>query len=272
MTQKNSYYAQRVIALVLVAAIAWLELKTPFPKFRVATFILAFALFVDLAVMAKGKARNALIILASLAFGFSIAEVVAQTRPVHSTLNIQRGWAVRQPIIGWGPERAGRLHAEMRDPTDNSIIYTTDYTIDSNLLRRTLSTDTGPAIVFFGDLFTFGDGVKDNETLPQTFADLTDRKVRVLNLALTGYGPQQFLREMETGRFDSVIGPEPKLFIFMTAAWHAERTSCKAYWTPHAPLYAIKDGRVVFKGECNEGASLIFREWLENTGTLQVAD
>ena len=88
--------------------------------------------------------------------------------------------------------------------------------------------------------------------------------MRVLNLALTGYSPQQFLREMETSRFDSVIGPDPTLFVFLTAPWHAERTSCKAYWTPHAPLYALEEGRIVYKGECNEGASLVLREWLEN--------
>jgi hypothetical protein len=257
------------IALVVVAIILWLELRHPFPKFRLATLILIFALLVDLAIAAKGKIRNALIVLASLAFGFSIAEGAAGAVPAHSVLSIERGWSVRQPIMGWGPERAGTFHAEMRDPRDNSIIYDTNYTFDSDLLRHTISAESGPTIVFFGDSFTFGDGVKNDETLPQVFADLLDRKVRVLNLALTGYSPQQFLREMETSRFDSVIGPDPKLFVFLTAPWHAERTSCKAYWTPHAPRYALEDGRVVYKGECNDGASLLLREWLENTAVYR---
>jgi hypothetical protein len=269
MARKISFLTQIVLIPLLIATILFLELKHPFPKFRLATLILVFALFVDLASIARGATRNALVVLASLAFGFAVAEGAAGAVPAHSVLNIERGWAVRQPVMGWGPERAGTFHAEMRDPRDNSPIYVTDYTIDSDLLRHTVSAESGPAVVFFGDSYTFGDGVKNEETLPQVFADLTDRKVRVLNLALTGYSPQQFLHEMETSRFDKVIGPDPKLFVFLTAPWHAERTSCKAYWTPHAPLYALEDGRLVFKGDCNEGASLLLREWLENSAAYR---
>jgi hypothetical protein len=260
---------QLALAALFVGLMLWLELKHPFPKFRLATFVLIFALFVDLASIARGATRNALVVLASLVFGVAVAEGVAGAVPPRTVVNIERGWAVRQPIMGWGPERAGTYHSEMRDTTDNSVIYATDYTFDSNLLRQTVSAESGPTIVFFGDSFTFGDGVKNDETLPQVFADLTDRKLRVLNLALTGYSPQQFLREVETGRFDKVIGPDPKLFVFLTAPWHAERTSCKAYWTPHAPLYALEDGRVLYKGECSEGASLRLREWLEDSAAYR---
>jgi hypothetical protein len=264
MTRKGHFAARLALAALFAGLIVWLEATHPFPKFRFASFVAAFGLLADLASLTTGRTRDALVVVASLAAGCSIAEIAAGAAPAHSALTIDRGWSVRQPVIGWGPNHAGTFHAEMRNPTDNSIIYATDYTFDSNLLRRTVSAESGPTIVFFGDSFTFGDGVKDDETLPQAFADLLDRKARVLNLALTGYGPQQFLRVMETGRFDPVIGADPKLFVFLTAPWHAERTSCKAYWTAHAPLYAVENGRVVYKGECNEGVSLILREWLQN--------
>jgi hypothetical protein len=142
-----------VLAVLLVGAIVCLELKHPLPQFRLTTFILTFLLLADLAIMAAGRTRNALIVLASLAFGLSVAEIAANAAPTHSALKIDRGWAVRQPIMGWGPERAGAYHAEMRDPTDNSIIYATDYTFDSNLLRRTISAESGSTIVFFGDSY-----------------------------------------------------------------------------------------------------------------------
>ena len=90
-------------------------------------------------------------------------------------------------------------------------IYKAEYTIDSNLLRETLSAETGPTIAFFGDSFTFGEGVNDAETLPQAFADLLGRRERVLNLGFSGYGPHQFLAELQTGRFDGVIGAQPRL-------------------------------------------------------------
>jgi hypothetical protein len=265
MARKTYRIIQLVLIPVLVALILLLELKHPFHEFRLATLILAFALLVALAILARGATRNAMIALASLVFGVSVAEGVASAQGGRETLTIDRGWSVPQPVMGWGPEKAGTYHAAMRDTSDNSIIYEADYTFDSDLLRHTVSAETGPTVVFFGDSFTFGDGIKNEETLPQAFADVTDRKLRVLNLALTGYSPQQFLREMETGRFDKVIGPDPKLFVFLTAPWHAERTSCKAYWTAHAPLYALEDGRLAYKGDCNEGASLYWREWLNNS-------
>ena len=265
MARKTSSFIQLLLIPLLLAAILFLELKHQVQNFRLFSLILAFALIVDLAILARGAMRNLLTVLATLILGLSVAEGVASAVKPRSEVSVERGWAVRQPVMGWGAEKAGTYHAKMTDTSDNSIIYETDYTFDSDLLRHTVSAEAGPAIVFFGDSFTFGDGVKNSETLPQDFADLTDGKQRVLNLALTGYSPQQFLREMETSRFDKVIGPDPKLFIFLTAPWHAERTSCKAYWTAHAPFYAMENGRPVFKGDCNEGASLYWREWLNNS-------
>jgi hypothetical protein len=57
--------------------------------------------------------------------------------------------------------------------------------------------------------------VNDAETLPQVFADAIERKQRVLNLGFPGYGPHQFLRELETGYFDNVVGSQPKLFVWL---------------------------------------------------------
>jgi hypothetical protein len=52
---------------------------------------------------------------------------------------------------------------------------------------------------------TFGQGVPDADTLPQAFADATGHRWRVLNLAFPGYGPQQFLRSLETDIFRDLL-------------------------------------------------------------------
>lgn len=39
--------------------------------------------------------------------------------------------------------------------------------------------------------------------------------------------------------------------------------------TPHAPHYALEDGKIVYKGDCNEGANLLLREWLENSAAYR---
>jgi hypothetical protein len=255
--------------LVLLGFIALMEVTHFFQLFRLFTLIFVFLLLVNIASLLGGKLRDALLVLASLAFGLCLTEAAVDMLEAKTSMIITPGLSVRQPIIGWGPERAGRFHAEKRDSKTNAIVYGADYTIDSNLLRETHSSSTGPAIVFFGDSYTFGDGVNDAETLPQAFADSFEGAQRVLNLAFTGYGPQQFLRELQTGLFNPIIGAKPTLFIFMTAAWHAERTACKAYWTPHAPRYSRENDQIAFKGACNEGPSLWLREWLENTASYR---
>jgi hypothetical protein len=270
---RNLFLKSRyAVILILLCLIALMEASRPFPFFRLATFIFSFVALAGVASLFRGKVRDGLVVLASLVFGLCAIEGVATVLQPKTLINmVVKGWSIRRPVIGWGPEHAGRFHDEKRDPKTSAVIYVADYTFDANLLRQTTSGEKGPAIVFFGDSFTFGYGVNDAETLPQLFADLLGRKVRVLNLGFGGYGPQQFLRELETGLFDSQIGSRPRLFIFLTVAeWHVERAACKAYWAPHAPRYVLENGQIIFKGACNEGPSLGLREWLENMASYRL--
>ncbi len=266
LTQTSRY----AVVLVALCLIALMEASRPFSLFRLATFILAFLALAGMASLLRGKLRDGLVVLASLAFGLSMIETTATILETEVSPVVTNGLFVRQPDIGWGPEHAGRFHAEKTDPKSGVPIYKADYTIDSNLLRETRSAVTGPPIFFFGDSYTFGEGLKDAATLPQVFADLLGRKQRVLNLAFPGYGPQQFLVELQTGRFDGVIGAQPRLFIFMTAPWQADRPACKAPWTTHSPRYALENGQIVLKGECNEGLNWWLREWLENSASYRL--
>ncbi|MGC2223711.1 MAG: SGNH/GDSL hydrolase family protein, partial [Methylocella sp.] len=205
MARKLSLMPRLAAIPVLLALIGWMEARHPVPAFRLFTFFFVFLVFADLASLLLGKGRNGLVVLASLAFGLSIIETTATILENKVPPVATNGLFVPQPIIGWGPEHAGRFHAEKTDPKSGVPIYKANYTIDSNLLRETRSGETGPTIVFFGDSFTFGEGLNDADTLPQAFADLLGRKQRVLNLGFSGYGPQQFLAELQTGRFDGVI-------------------------------------------------------------------
>jgi len=81
---------------------------------------------------------------------------------------------------------------------------------------------------------------------------------------------RQFLAELQTGRFDGVIGEQPRLFIFMTGAGHAERTACKPFWVRRWPRYTLENGQVVLKGACYDGLSLWVREWLEDMASYRL--
>ncbi|HTV31607.1 MAG TPA: SGNH/GDSL hydrolase family protein, partial [Methylocella sp.] len=232
--------------------------------FRLLTATLTFFLVADIVSLARGKVRDFLLVLASLNFGICLMEAAAIWQDRESAAFLPMGLMDQRPIIGWGPQHAGRYHVEKTDRSTGTTIYSVDYTIDSNLLRQTQSCDTGPTIVFLGCSFTFGEGLNDADTLPQAFADSLDRKKRVLNLGFSGYGPQQWLSELQSGLFDSVIGSQRSLFVFWTGPGHAERTACKPYWMRHAPRYALENDQLVLKGECHEGLSLWLEEWLNH--------
>jgi len=270
MSRNLSLKSRYAVILILLGLVTLMKTRHPFPFFRLVTFILAFLALAGVASVLRGKLRDGLVVLASLAFGLSIIEATATILENKASLVVTNGLFVPQPDIGWGPQHPGRFHAEKTDPKSGIPIYRADYTIDSNLLRQARSVETGPTIVFFGDSFTFGEGLNDAETLPQVFADLLGRKQRVLNLGFSGYGPQQFLAELQTGRFDGVIGAQPRLFIFMTGAGHAERTACKPFWVRWGPRYALENGQVALKGACYEGLSLRVREWLEDMASYRL--
>ncbi|VFU08037.1 SGNH/GDSL hydrolase family protein [Methylocella tundrae] len=255
---------------ILIALVAWMEMRQPFPIFRLLSFVFIFFCIADLASLARGGLRDALVIFASCLFGLCVVEATARFIEPKQLLIVTPGWSVYEPVLGWGVEHPGVYHAERIDPKTGAKIYAADYTFDSKLLRRTISTQSGRPIVFFGDSFTFGFGVNDADTMPQAFADLLQRKQRVLNLAVGGFSPQQFLRDLQTGFQDDVIGPDPKLFVFMTAAWHAERTACKPSWAFNAPRYVLENGEVTFKGRCYEGWRLQAQRFLTETAAWRV--
>jgi hypothetical protein len=231
---------------------------------------LVFFLLADIASLLRGKWLDFLLVLTSLLFGLCLIEGAANIwLPKQLTVVSPNGLFAPRSVVGWGPERAGRFHAEKTDLKSGAMVYSVDYTIDSNLLRHTRSCETGLTFVFFGCSFTFGEGVNDADTLPQAFADTLDRKERVLNLGYSGYGPQQFLSEMQFGIFDPVIGSQPRLFVFFTTAEHAERTACKPYWARHSPRYTLENGQLLLKGACREGFGLWLAEWLETSATYR---
>ena len=266
ISRKSRYAIISVIACLIV----FMETYQPFPSFRLATFSLAFLALALMVSVLRGKVRDGFVVLASAAFGLTFIETLAVIFDSRSVPVLANGFTVPQPVIGLGPEHAGRFHAEKTFRKSGDQIYSVDYTIDQNLLRETKSAGTGPTIAFFGDSFTFGEGLNDADTLPQIFADLLDRKQRVLNLGYPAYGPQQFLAELQTGRFDSVIGEQPRLFIFQTGAGHAERVACRPFWVLRWPRYELENGDVVLKGTCHDGPTRGIRIWFEHMASFRM--
>lgn len=222
-------------------------------------FMCAWAAFVF-----RGKIRNGFLILSSFIFGLCVLEIGAAAldrNPIHL---YTKGLYQSRPPFGTGPG-AGVFSSKKIDAVTGSPIYDVKYTIDPTLLRHTISRDVGPTVAFFGDSLTFGEGVDDLDTMPQIFSDLNEHQFRVLNFGSSGYGPQQYLRALDTGFYDPLLSPDLRLIVYMTAPWHAERVACKPYYTLPTPRYILTDGKVSFHGRCAEGLRLKFLEWAEST-------
>jgi hypothetical protein len=224
---------------------------------RFAGDLIGFAAAVWLAVALRGRWRDAMISVAAILMCFAVAEAYAQHASTPQFIQItEPPYMTRHPVLGWGLEHAGRYHHVKLDLRTRQTIVDVEYTIDAHQNRRVLSAATGPAVAFFGDSMTFGESLPDADTLPQAFADRTERRLRVLDFGVPGYGPQQFLRAVETGLFDDLL-KEARAFVYETAPWHADRTACIADFVMLAPRYLLADGVPKFSGQCRDRWSLL---------------
>jgi len=212
-------------------------------------FFLGFVIAVWIAVVSgAGRIRDGATAVASVLLFLAAIETYAFAKQGPALDRHSAGFTRLDLALGWGP-RPGIGHQTKYDLKTGKIVADADYTIEPRGIRKVASAQDGPTVAFFGDSMTFGEGLPDSETLPQSFSDLTDRRLHVVNLAFSAYGPQQFLRALETDRFTDIL-TKPRLFVYMTAQWHVERTACMHGFVFLAPRYELVDGRPQFQGSC----------------------
>jgi ABC-type transport system substrate-binding protein len=230
--------------------------------------IFALLFLIGIMVVARGRLRDVCLVASSILLCLILAETYELLQTGGSLKQQEKIAFAPDQVFGWTPRAPGVFHVKKVDQKTGSVIFDVINTIDEHLQRKTISAINGPTVAFFGDSFTFGQGLQDSETLPQIFSDLENRRLRVLNFGITGYGPQQFLRAMETGIFRNRL-EDSRLFLFQTAPWHAERTSCVHPEMLRAPRYVLKDDRATYVGACAEGLERILREVISNSAVYR---
>jgi hypothetical protein len=230
---------------------------------RVQSLSVALAVTVYVAVLARNRWRDAILVVASLVFCLVAVETYITVAYQPALIDVTASFTVARPILGWGPKGPGAYHHIKKETATGRVVFDVDYTIDTELHRQVVSAADGPTVAFVGGSDTFGLGLPDAATLPQLFADAAGRSVHVVNFAYPGYGPQQFLRALETGLFDGL--KQPRLFILKIAPWLVDRTSCISSETERGPRYELIGAQPAFQGTCAEGESrvvgLIERVW-----------
>ena len=163
--------------------------------------------------------------------------------------------------LGWAPQ-PGTV-ANQKLSFEGQLIYDATYTIGPNGLRISSSPAEGrnsspECILFFGDSFTFGQGVEDHETLPfQVSAKVPDR-YRTYNFGVMGYGPHQMLSALQHGLVDDAVQcdrAQVSQVFYQGITDHVGRSAGLVWWNKRrAPRYLLTpDGAVSLEGSFEDG-------------------
>lgn len=159
-------------------------------------------------------------------------------------------------LLGFAPAK-DRSYTHVRW-YGHEVIYRVTYTIDGHGLRiappfRIVPGNDPPCLLFFGDSFTFGEGVNDEETLPYRVGRKSQGRYQTVNFAFLGYGPHQMLAQLQQGLVDAAIHCRPVYAIYQALPDHVSRAAGLEVWDQHGPKFVLEqDGAVEWKGPFDE--------------------
>jgi hypothetical protein len=206
------------------------------------------------ALLCKAKGLRGLFVgLTTLVLGawsievfFAFRAALAPQESYRGNYSTQEYWNSEDRDLGYSP-RPGIVATSAKVVAGREI-YRATYSIDQNSLRRTSpgpeSASAVDCLLFFGDSFTFGEGLNDSDTLPWILQESLGPRWKVRNFAFHGYGPHQMLAAIESGRVRLATGlcPGRQLALAQFSEEQVARALGRASWDLHGPWY-VPDGR-----------------------------
>ncbi len=175
-----------------------------------------------------------------------------------------------------GPNVKKRVKKSLRDQVLYDVVYTTNKSglrvsptdLEGSDQNQDENRENYKNIIFFGDSFTYGEGLNDNETLPYIFEELSGGRYRSYNLGFHGYGPQQMLRFIETGLLEKLVSDQrPLIVVYEALVQHIERAAGKLIWDAKIPRYTLSSsGTAEYAGTFENDPQ--FKEHLEYSKSL----
>ncbi|MCB9079087.1 MAG: hypothetical protein H6631_15915 [Anaerolineaceae bacterium] len=164
--------------------------------------------------------------------------------------------------LGYKPEANTQINSIKK--SNGETIYNVVYSTDDYSRRITPvqnRKDRNNYILFFGDSFTFGHGVNDNETLPFYAAQLAS-DYQPYNYGFSGYGPQQMLAKLQSQHLKQEIEENQGIAIYTYLDDHVSRSigSMRVYnqWGRVMPYYTLDaNNNLVRKGNFTSGRPLL---------------
>jgi hypothetical protein len=158
--------------------------------------------------------------------------------------------------------KAGR-HVTSRKLLGDRVIYDAVYTTGPDHFRVVPNANEKPdrCVLLFGDSFTFGEGVNDDETSAAQIVKKSEGRVAAKNLGISGWGPHQFLAGLQSGRFQRAITCTPTDAFYLMIPTHIARAAGRGVWDAHGPLFLLgADGRPVRHGNFDTDMGLGWRQ------------
>jgi hypothetical protein len=157
--------------------------------------------------------------------------------------------------LGWAP-LPGTV-ATQKLFFEGEVLYDVSYTIAPNGLRISSPAAVGSnlsaeCILFFGDSFTFGQGLEDHQTLPFQVHEKSMQRYRTYNFGVNGYGAHQMLAALQHGLVHDIVqcGRSQVSHVFYQGITdHVHRSAGRLWWETHGPRYVLTEvGGVTLDG------------------------
>jgi hypothetical protein len=167
------------------------------------------------------------------------------------------------PPLGFELVAGQMLREYITADPENTIVHDGAGQINSAGVRTTFGSNDSAddCYLFLGCSFTYGLLVDNDRTLPYYFLQQSDFTVRVVNLGVCGYGPNQVYLDFSLAKRleKSEIDPTKVKGVFYGLIDdHANRVVMPA--KADAPYYEMENGKPVFKGS--------YRKYMEGRGRL----
>lgn len=168
------------------------------------------------------------------------------------------GFFVYNDVLGWAPAKGVMARAIKYGPAGllhrpEGPVFEGTYTIGADGLRVAppyRKKDVAGTVLFFGCSFTFGEGLRDMDTLPYQVGVQSGGRYRTFNFGVQGYSPNQMLAAIENGIVRRVVDTMPQYTFYIAIPDHVWRVAGRVPWGWHAPRYVLDaDGTVSRAGD-----------------------
>lgn len=217
---------------------------------------------------------------AALAFGLGVvAAILVGVELGFHAWNVVSAREGPQTVVSysealWKPGAVCRSRKTVGD----RVVYDVTYTMDEMGRRVTPAALDRPAshhLLFFGGSYTFGQGVDDAETFPNTAAEnLPDW--RVTNFGYPGHGPAHLLERLEDPDFFDAIPGDEIVLVYTFIPNHVRRVigsmRIATAWGRQSPYYAPgPDGELTRMGVVGSGRARLSEmyRWLSKESILK---